>query len=363
MSRGDLRGSAVPSPATRSASPAIGGGRNRPRCSPGEARRRARSVMSRRAARRPRRDRRRPPRRCCGTPSTSWCSGPGSACGVVRGGGRRRRRRRPQGRLGPGQVVARGPRRSRPPGQRVAVAWTPPSETAAEVVAHLRRRGVAGRRIVVQRDGGAPLFAEAVAASAAEVIDVPVYRWDLPDDVTPAGRLIEAAAAGGSTPSPSHARPRCTDAFELGHDPAGLAGGPRRDVLAVAVGPVTADALREAASTGGRARPGPPRVDGARARRLRSTATRPMLSPAAAEVRWQGLALPDPDGRTSSYARRGPAPAILWPAPPAVVSKADSSGPVPTSTPPRRRSPDCGPSSGRSVPGSGPSLAGATPVP
>ena len=69
--------------------------------------------------------------------------------------------------LGAGLVVARGPKaQSAARAAGLEVAWTAPTETNAEVLARLTADGIAGRRIVVQRDGGAPLFADALAVLA-----------------------------------------------------------------------------------------------------------------------------------------------------------------------------------------------------
>jgi uroporphyrinogen-III synthase len=93
-------------------------------------------------------------------------------------------------------VIARGPKAA---GAAVTagfdVHWSAPGETSAEIVVHLREVGVTGRRVVVQRDG-APVahLAAALAAEGADVVDVPVYRWQAPADPGPAARLAEATA-------------------------------------------------------------------------------------------------------------------------------------------------------------------------
>src|SRR5215218_3994796 len=169
--------------------------------------------------------------------------------------------------LGAGLVIARGPKaQSAARAAGLDVAWTAPTETNAEVLARLTTDGVAGRRIVVQRDGGAPLFADALAALGP--LDAVTFTC-------------------------SYA---VHNAFELSRDPAALADALDDDVLAVAVGPVTADALRAA----GIARV----VEPVRARLgsmvhalagcLEQRAS--VLRHGVAEVRWQGLALLRPDG-------------------------------------------------------------------
>ena len=173
--------------------------------------------------------------------------------------------------LGAGLVVARGPKaQSAARAAGLEVAWTAPTETNAEVLARLTADGVAGRRVVVQRDGGAPLFADALAELAPrEVVDVPVYRWNMPDDATPAIRLLEAATdrqLDAVTFTCSYA---VHNAFELSRDPAALAGGVRRG----RAGGRRRPGHRRRPARGGRqpgrrAGAGPARVDGARPRRL-----------------------------------------------------------------------------------------------
>jgi uroporphyrinogen-III synthase len=96
------------------------------------------------------------------------------------------------------EIVVRGPKAA---GAIVAadlpVAWRAPSEQGAEMLERLLDHGVRGRRIAVQRDGSPePLFARALSAAGADVVDVPIYRWTEPNDATAALRLIDAAIAG-----------------------------------------------------------------------------------------------------------------------------------------------------------------------
>jgi uroporphyrinogen-III synthase len=145
------------------------------------------------------------------------------------------------------EVVARGPKaQSAARHVGVEVTWTAPTETNDEILARLAVDGIADKRVVVQRDGGEPLFAAAVAdLRPRDVVDVPVYRWHMPEDVTPASRLLDAVAdrqVDAVTFTSSYA---VHNAFEIASDPDGVAAAFDRDVLAVAVGPVTADSLRQ----------------------------------------------------------------------------------------------------------------------
>lgn len=93
------------------------------------------------------------------------------------------------------QVLARGPKAAGAAlGVGLDVTWQAPSETSAEVFVRLREQGVAGARIAVQRDGGpTATLAGQLSRIGASVVDVPVYRWTMPDDPAPAVRLLEAA--------------------------------------------------------------------------------------------------------------------------------------------------------------------------
>jgi uroporphyrinogen-III synthase len=77
------------------------------------------------------------------------------------------------------------------------VAWGTSSGMSSEVLEELGRRGIAGVRIALQLDGAAqhPL-AEALVAAGADLVTSPVYRWSLPDDLTPVQRLAQAVIEG-----------------------------------------------------------------------------------------------------------------------------------------------------------------------
>ena len=63
---------------------------------------------------------------------------------------------------------------------------------------HLLAEGVEGRRIAVQLHGEPlPDVVEALTVAGAEVVEVPVYRWEPPADIGPMDRLTDAVLAGG----------------------------------------------------------------------------------------------------------------------------------------------------------------------
>ena len=152
------------------------------------------------------------------------------------------------------RVLARGPKaRGAIRGGGLVDAWSPASESSAEVLEHLLSGAegpLQGRRIAVQLHGDPlPDFVSALRATGAEVLTVPVYRWVLPEDVAPVRRLVGSIVAGAVdavtfTSAPAAAS-LLTVADELGQR-AELVAALTDSVLPVAVGPVTAGPLTAA---------------------------------------------------------------------------------------------------------------------
>jgi uroporphyrinogen-III synthase len=156
--------------------------------------------------------------------------------------------------LRPARVLARGPKaRGAIRGAGLVDAWSPGSESSAEVLDHLLSGAegpLAGRRIAVQLHGD-PL-ADLVAAlrgAGAEVLTVPVYRWLPPEDVGPVRRLVGSVVAGTVDAVTFTSAPAAASvlqiAEELGQRDALVAALTER-VVAFAVGPVTAGPLTAA---------------------------------------------------------------------------------------------------------------------
>ena len=149
------------------------------------------------------------------------------------------------------RVLARGPKaRGAIRGGGLVDAWSPESESSAEVLAHLLSGAegpLDGRRIAVQLHGDPlPDLVAGLRESGAEVLPVPVYRWVLPEDIGPVRRLVEATVSGGIdaitfTSAPAAAS-LLTVADELGRRDE-LVAALRGRVLSIAVGPVTAGPL------------------------------------------------------------------------------------------------------------------------
>jgi len=150
--------------------------------------------------------------------------------------------------LGSGELIARGPKaRGAIRATGLVDAWSPPSESSAEVLEHLLARGVEELRIAVQLHGEPlPDVVEALDLAGAEVVEVPVYRWMPPVDITPVDRLLDAVVAGEvdvvsftSAPAAASLLARAGEREMLDD----LLRALRGPVLALCVGPVTAAPL------------------------------------------------------------------------------------------------------------------------
>lgn len=95
-------------------------------------------------------------------------------------------------------VIARGPKAAGA-GMTAGleIAWHAPSERSSEILDHLHDVARNGARIAVQRDGQSHAeLADSLAALGADAIDLPVYRWELPEDTSAASRLVESIVRG-----------------------------------------------------------------------------------------------------------------------------------------------------------------------
>ncbi|MEV4618688.1 uroporphyrinogen-III synthase [Asanoa sp. NPDC049573] len=129
---------------------------------------------------------------------------------------------------------------------RVRGGPEPVDESYAEVIDHLRHRGVRGQVVAMQLPGERqPEWTAALEAAGATVIEIPVYRWAPPLDPAPLHRMVDLIAARlvdavTFTSAPAvHALLRAA-----GPDIEPLLDALRSDVLAACVGPVTAAPLR-----------------------------------------------------------------------------------------------------------------------
>ena len=147
-------------------------------------------------------------------------------------------------------VVARGPKpaaalRSRK--VRIDRSAREPY-TTVEVLESLEDLSLRGDSVVVQRYGESNLELErALRAKGAEVVEIPTYRWALPEDSGPLAGLIEALDRGEVDAtvftSASQAHNLFALARKLGRD-GPLAANLSRTLVA-SIGPVCSAALRE----------------------------------------------------------------------------------------------------------------------
>jgi uroporphyrinogen-III synthase len=151
-------------------------------------------------------------------------------------------------RIAAASVVTRGPKaRGAVRAAGLTEAWSPESESTSEVLEYLLAQELEGKRIAVQLHGEPiPDLVQALSAAGAEIIEVPVYRWMLPEDTAPLTRLIAAVAerqidAVAFTSAPAAVSFLRVAASEKRLD--AVLEALRREVLACCVGPVTATPL------------------------------------------------------------------------------------------------------------------------
>jgi len=151
-----------------------------------------------------------------------------------------------RGVLGRARLFARGPK---PCGAIRAAGlsedWAAKTESSDEILEKLLAEGVAGHRIVVQEHGEPQTeFVEQLRAAGAAVVEVPVYRWVLPADVTPVRRLIEQITAGQIDAVTFTSAPAVKALLRVaGEAEEALLDRFRTGTLAACVGPVTAAPL------------------------------------------------------------------------------------------------------------------------
>jgi uroporphyrinogen-III synthase len=145
-------------------------------------------------------------------------------------------------------IIARGPK---PCGAIRAAGlseqWAAQTEATEEILTRLLEQGVAGRRIAVQEHGEPQTeFVAALRGAGAAVVEVPVYRWSLPPDVTPVRRLVDQVVGGQVDAVTFTSAPAVRAFLEIaGRDRDGVLDRFRGRTMAACVGPVTAGPLTE----------------------------------------------------------------------------------------------------------------------
>ncbi|WP_328900414.1 MULTISPECIES: uroporphyrinogen-III synthase [unclassified Streptomyces] len=147
------------------------------------------------------------------------------------------------------ELLARGPKvKGAVRAAGLTEAWSPASESMAEVLERLLEEGVQGRRVALQLHGEPlPGFVEALREAGAEVVGVPVYRWMPPEDIAPLDRLLDLTAARAldaltftSAPAAASLLGRAEERGLLTEVVTALRG----DIVPACVGPVTAVPLQ-----------------------------------------------------------------------------------------------------------------------
>jgi uroporphyrinogen-III synthase len=147
--------------------------------------------------------------------------------------------------IGLATVLARGPKaRGAIRAAGLREAWSPESESSSEVLEYLIGGDLAGKRIAVQLHGEPlPDMVQTLRLAGAEVIEVPVYRWVLPDDTVPLERLIQAVSCAAVDAVAFTSAPAAASFLSVAHE-RGHGASVRKalceTVLPACVGPVTA---------------------------------------------------------------------------------------------------------------------------
>jgi uroporphyrinogen-III synthase len=151
------------------------------------------------------------------------------------------------GTLGRADILARGPKSvGALRGHGLRELWSPDTEQLDDVLAHLRLRDLAGRRLVLQEHGQSlAVEAEALRRVGALVTVVSTYRCEAADDLAPVFSLVDRVVGGDLDAVTFTSAPAVTTTLQV----AAAAGlkqelveALRTQVLAMCVGPVTAAA-------------------------------------------------------------------------------------------------------------------------
>jgi len=152
--------------------------------------------------------------------------------------------------LGAGRVVARGPKAAAAVQAGGLDVWARSSnEQMGALVELLLAEPLDGRTVAVQ-EYGVPNQEPSVAlrGAGATVIDVPVYRWRVPEDPLPVVRLAEAACEGRVDAITFTSAPAVHNLFAIAAEH-GMAEELRAacngQVVVACVGPVCADGARK----------------------------------------------------------------------------------------------------------------------
>ncbi|MCA1843329.1 MAG: uroporphyrinogen-III synthase [Actinobacteria bacterium] len=131
-------------------------------------------------------------------------------------------------------------------GEGIAVDLRTGGDTLTELLADLRERGIAGLRVAVLHHGGdMAWFPTALRDLGADVVEVPVYRLGVPDTDAGPARLRDAADRRELDAITFTSRAAATNLAAIA-GPDLLERLSAAGVVCACVGPVTADAARDA---------------------------------------------------------------------------------------------------------------------
>jgi len=152
--------------------------------------------------------------------------------------------------LGTARVLARGPKAAGAlHALGIDVWWRAPRESLSEVVDRLLAEPLAGRTVAFQLHGGdTPEVTEAIRAAGARVIEVPVYRWQLPDDRAAPYALIERVCNGDVDAVTFTTGPAVENFLELAREQdreAAARDALNARVVAAVIGPYCANVARD----------------------------------------------------------------------------------------------------------------------
>ncbi len=147
-------------------------------------------------------------------------------------------------------VIARGPKAAAAAQAGGLKVWAKSAtERMDALVSVLLSEPLSGKVVAVQEYGMPnPELRVALTHAGAGVVEVPVYRWRLPDDPEPAKRLVEAALEGRVDAITFTSAPAVHNLFSIAEDTGtddDLRRACNKGVVAACVGPVCAGGARE----------------------------------------------------------------------------------------------------------------------
>lgn len=152
--------------------------------------------------------------------------------------------------LAQARIIARGPKATAALQIGGLEAWQrSPTEQMSALIDLLLAEPLDGRRVAIQEYGmPSPEVAAALAGAGANVVSVPVYRWQMPADPVQAERLVHAACQGQVDAITFTSAPAVHNLFTIAEGQGAadeLRGALNGPVIAACVGPVCAEGAKE----------------------------------------------------------------------------------------------------------------------